>query len=263
MSAPQGKFGWYELMTTDTAAARSFYSSVVGWTTKDVGMPSMPYTTFNLGETGIAGMLTLPAEAAAMGATPSWIGYISVDDADAYAAKIVAAGGKLCKEPTDVPGMLRFAVVADPQGAAFVVFHSFPGMTPPANPPKPPDNGTSGWHELYTSDLQPAWDFYSAIFGWTTLSDMDMGPMGIYRVFGDGDATKPMGAGGMMTKSSNIPTPYWGFYFQVDAVSAAIERIKAGGGTIINGPHQVPGGSWIVQAQDPQGAFFNVVSAIA
>jgi uncharacterized protein len=263
MSAIQPHFGWYELMTTDTAAAGKFYSSVIGWTTKEMGAPEMPYTVFNVGDYGVAGMLTVPAEAAAMGTGPSWIGYIVVDDADAYVAKITAAGGRLCKEPTDVPGMLRFAVVTDPQGAAFVVFHSFPGMTPPANPPKPPEPGTIGWNELYAGDLEPAWDFYSKIFGWTVTTDMDMGPMGVYRIFSDGDATKAMGAGGMMTKPPNIPAPFWGFYIQADSVNAAIERIKAGGGSIVNGPMQVPGGSWVASGQDPQGAMFSVVSSNA
>jgi len=260
MSALQPHFSWYELMTTDTAAAGEFYSSVIGWSTKEMGAPGMPYTIFGIGDHGVAGMLTLPAEAAAMGAPPSWIGYIVVDDADAYVAKITAAGGKLCKEPTDVPGMLRFAVVTDPQGAAFVVFHSFPGMTPPANPPKPPDPGTIGWHELLSADLEPAWNFYSEIFGWTIVNDMDMKEMGVYRIFSDGDVSKAMGAGGMMTKPPMVPVPSWGFYFNVDAIQAAMERVKAGGGTIVNGPMQVPGGQWIVQGVDPQGANFSLVS---
>jgi len=257
MSAPQGKFAWYELMTTDTAAAGSFYSNVVGWSTKDVGMPGMAYTTFNVGEVGIAGMLATTPDAAAAGVPPSWIGYILVDDADAYAAKIVAAGGRLCKEPTDVPGMLRFAVVTDPQGAPFVVFHSFPGMTSPPNRPTPPDVGTVAWHELYTSDVDPAFDFYSSFFGWTKDSDMDMGPMGVYRIF----AIEGKQAGGMMTKPAAIPVPFWGFYFQVDNINSAIGRVKSGGGTITQGPHQVPGGSWIIQGVDPQGASFALVSA--
>jgi predicted enzyme related to lactoylglutathione lyase len=260
MSAIQPHFGWYELMTTDTEAAGRFYSSVVGWTTKDVGMPGMAYSTFNIGDIGQAGLMTLPADAAAMGTPPMWIGYISVDDTDAYVAKITAAGGKVYKEPADVPGMLRFAVVADPQGASFAVFHSFPGMTPPANPPKPPDPGTIGWHELLAVDLDPAWNFYSETFGWTVVNDMDMGPMGIYRIFSDGDTTKSMGAGGMMTKPPMVPVPVWGFYFNVDSINAAIERIKSGGGTVVNGPHQVPGGQWIVQGVDPQGANFALVS---
>jgi predicted enzyme related to lactoylglutathione lyase len=256
MYTPKGKFAWYELMTTDTAAAGKFYSSVVGWSTRDVGMPSMPYTTFNLGEIGQAGMMTVPPEAAAMGAGPSWIGYINVEDCDAHVAKIVEAGGKLCKPAVDVPGMLRFAVMTDPQGTPFVVFSNLPGMTPPANRPMPPDTGTIGWHELYANDLETAFEFYSSLFGWTKDSDMDMGPMGIYRIFSDG--TKQIG--GMMTKPPNMPAPFWTYYFHVDNINAAVERLKAGGGTVTMGPYQVPGDSWIVLGHDPQGATFALVS---
>ena len=255
MFTPNGKFGWYELMTNDLAASGKFYSDVVGWTTKDVSVAEMPYTTFNVGDAGVAGMLTVPGHSA-------WIGYIHVDDVDTHVEKIVEAGGKLWKGPTDVPGMLRFAVMSDPQGAAFVVFTSNPAMPSPPNPPKPPTPGTIGWHELYAGDLETAWEFYSKMFGWTIVNDMDMGPMGIYRIFSDGDATKTMGAGGMMTKDPKIPTPHWGFYIQVDAISAAIGRVTAGGGKVINGPMQVPGGSWIIQATDPEGIFFNLVSSV-
>ena len=254
MFTPKGKFGWYELMTSDTEAAGKFYSNVVGWTTKDVGNADMQYTTFNVGESGVAGMLHLPQHT-------GWIGYIHVDDVDAHVDKIVEAGGKLWKPATDVPGMLRFAVMADPQGAGFVVFTSNPAMPSPADPPKPPTPGTIGWHELYAADLEPAWEFYSTMFGWTINHDMDMGPMGVYRIFNDGDDTKLMGAGGMMTKDPNVPNPTWGFYFAVDGINAAIERINAAGGKVLLGPHQVPGDSWIVMAEDPQGAKFNLVSA--
>jgi uncharacterized protein len=254
MSENKGKFGWYELMTTDTAAAASFYTSVVGWTTKDVGVPGMPYTTFNLGDIGVAGMLTLPEGA---GGKPSWIGYIHVDDTDAYAARVEAAGGKICNPPTDVPGMLRFCVVTDPQGAPFVLFTSNPAMPTPPNRPEPPTPGTIGWHELYTTDLDAAWEFYSSFFGWTKETDMDMGPMGVYRIFNEGEKQ----IGGMMKKDDKIPNSSWGFYFHVDEINAAIERIKAARGTITNGPHQVPGNSWIAMGIDPQGASFAVVSA--
>jgi predicted enzyme related to lactoylglutathione lyase len=253
MFTPKGKFGWYELMTSDTQAAAKFYSSVVGWTTKDVGNADMSYTTFNVGEYGVAGMLSLPQHT-------GWIGYIHVDDVDAHVTKIVEAGGKVWKPATDVPGMLRFAVMSDPQGAGFVVFTSNPAMPSPANPPKAPTPGTIGWHELYAADLEPAWDFYSKMFGWTIARDMDMGQMGIYRIFNEPENPTPMGAGGMMTKDPNVPNPVWGFYFNVDGIDAAIERINAAGGKILMGPHQVPGDSWIVMAQDPQGAKFNLVS---
>jgi len=112
MFTPEGKFSWYEIMTSDTNSTGKFYSDVVGWKTQE--MPSgdgPPYTTFNLGNVGIAGMLHMPDHA-------SWIGYIAVGDVDAHIEKIIEAGGKLWKPATDVPGMLRFAVVSDPQGAA-------------------------------------------------------------------------------------------------------------------------------------------------
>src|ERR1700758_1044702 len=108
MFTPKGKFAWYELMTSDTKAAGKFYSDVVGWTTQEMPMNSAddtPYTVFNLGKVGMAGMLTIPGHVA-------WVGYIAVDDVDAHAEKIVEAGGKLLRPATDIPKVLRFAVMA-------------------------------------------------------------------------------------------------------------------------------------------------------
>jgi predicted enzyme related to lactoylglutathione lyase len=57
-----------------------------------------------------------------------------------------------------------------------------------------------------------------------------------------------------------VPAPFWNYYIQVDSASAAVERIRASGGNVVNGPHPVPGGSWIVQGVDPQGGFFALMS---
>ncbi len=251
MFTPKGKFGWYELMTSDTKAAGQFYSDVIGWATSEVSSADgMKYTTFNLGNAGIAGMLHIPGHT-------SWIGYIAVDDVDAHIEKVVEAGGKLLRPATDVPGMLRFAVMSDPQGAAIVLFTPHPAMPSPERP-APPTPGTIGWHELYTTDLEGGFEFYNKLFGWSKVSDMDMGPMGTYRIFDEGDH-KPMGDGGMMLKAPYVPVSSWTFYFIVDSIKAAIERVKSGGGKITNGPVQVPGGGWIIQAEDPQGAIFSLV----
>jgi predicted enzyme related to lactoylglutathione lyase len=125
--------------------------------------------------------------------------------------------------------------------------------------PVPPAPGTIGWHELHTSDIDGAFDFYSNLFGWTKQSDMDMGPMGIYRIFDQGDH-KQMGDGGMMTKGPHMPVSAWAFYFCVDSIAAAVKRVESGGGKIMYGPAQVPGGGWIINGQDPQGAMFNLVA---
>lgn len=115
MSTPNN-FLWYELMTSDTAAAGEFYSHVVGWNTGDGSTPRNPYTLFRIGDQGVGGMMELPKEACDQGAEPGWIGYIAVDDVDAEVKRVVAAGGSVLRDPDDVPGMLRFAVVADPHG---------------------------------------------------------------------------------------------------------------------------------------------------
>lgn len=244
-----GKFGWYELMTTDVAAAGEFYSKLLGLTTRKVGEDPMPYTVFEKDGMGIAGLMDLPKDA---GQVPAWIGYVHVPDVDAYAKRVEELGGTIKRPPTDVPGMLRFCVVSDLQGAPFVLFTSDPAM--PATTPKPPklSPGTVGWHELMAGELEPAFGFYSELFGWEKGEGHDMGPMGIYQMFTvEGEVT-----GGMMTKPKELPHPFWNYYFMVESCKASAEQLTAAGGKVVMGPHQVPGGSWIVQATDPQGGFF-------
>ena len=253
MFTPKGKFSWYELMTSDTVAAGKFYSDVVDWTTQEMpGGDGPPYTTFNIGGVGLAGMLNIPGHVA-------WVGYISVDDVDAHIEKVVEAGGKLLRPATDIPGMLRFAVMSDPQGAAIVVFTPDAAMPSPVRP-VPPAAGTIGWHELYTTDIDGGFDFYNKLFGWTKVSDMDMGQMGLYRIFDEGDHHQ-MGDGGMMQKGPHVPVSCWNFYFCVDSIGEAVKRVEAGGGKVMNGPMQVPGGGWIINGQDPQGAMFSLVAS--
>ena len=248
-------FVWYELMTTDAKAAEAFYRNVVGWKTQDASQPAMAYTLLLAGETPIAGLMTLPKDACDAGAKPGWIGYIGVDDVDTYAGRIASAGGKVHVPPTDIPNIGRFAMVADPQGVAFSLFRPVSEMPqPPADPAAP---GKVGWHELVALDGEKAFDFYADLFGWTKTEAIDMGEMGHYQLFAAGGSA----IGGIMTKPPGVPMPFWTYYFQVNGIGAAIERLKSGGGTVINGPMQVPGGSWIVQGIDPQGAMFSLVSA--
>ncbi len=250
------KFIWYELLTTDREAAEAFYKAVVGWNMADAGQPAMRYTILSAGDRGMGGLMELPAEAREAGGKPGWIGYIHVADTDAAASDIAAAGGTIHRPPDDIPNVGRFAVVADPGGAAFALLTPLPreDAPPPAEPTTP---GLVSWHELYSSlGDKAAIDFYGAQFGWETMHEMDMGPMGTYRIFGaDG-----VQMGGMMNKPENMPVSAWGFYVNVDGIDRAVERIGAAGGQVLMGPHEVPGGSWIVQARDPQGAAFALVS---
>jgi uncharacterized protein len=250
------RFCWYELMTTDAAKAVPFYRNVVGWDAQDAGQPGMDYTLLATKEGPVAGAMTMPDAARADGGGPVWMGHVAVDDVDAYAAKVVKAGGTIHRPPTDIPGVGRFAVVADPQGAVFLLFKGNGAPPPTAGPEKP---GYFGWHELMAADGPTAFDFYAGLFGWTKSQAIDMGEMGVYQLF----AADGQDIGGMMTKPAAAPRPYWSYYIQVDSANAAIARLKAGGGAVVNGPHQVPGGLWTVQAQDPQGGMFALVSVNA
>jgi predicted enzyme related to lactoylglutathione lyase len=252
--AHHGAWVWYELMTSDPVAAETFYRNVVGWEARDAG-PGMDYRLFSNGRRDICGMMPIPDEARANGARPSWAGYIAVDDVDATAEAIVSKGGVVHRQPSDIPGIGRFAVVADLHRAAFVLFHPQPTEAPPPAP-LPHEVGGCSWNELMAGDLDPAFAFYSDLFGWTKAESFDMGPMGPYQLF----AKDGLSIGGMMTKPPQLPVPHWQFYFRVDGIDAAIARIEAGGGKILNGPMEVPGDDWIVQAEDPQGVSFNLVS---
>lgn len=253
MSKTHGSFVWYELMTTDTKAAEAFYSDVIGWTAEDTSIPGVAYTTFLTDGVRLAGLMDLPEDARRMGAPPAWIGYIGVDDVDAAAEKTIALGGKVHRQPEDIPAIGRFAVVADPHGAAFCLFKGqgdMPAISQHAN-------GNVGWHELMAGNDKEAFAFYSEMFGWSKDQTIPMGDMGDYQLFANGGNA----IGGIMTKPPQIPAPpYWGFYFNVEALDAAIERATAHNARVVNGPMEVPGGAWIVNCLDPQGAFFSLVS---
>jgi predicted enzyme related to lactoylglutathione lyase len=242
----KGNFVWHEHLTKDPKAAIAFYSEVVGWKTQP--FEGTDYVMWVGAEGPQGGVMKLPEEAAKMGAPPHWMGNVQVDDVDAAAALAKKLGGKVYKEPADIPNVGRFAVLADPQGATIAIFKPTGTMTL-HDVTKP---GAVCWNELMTSDANAAFGFYSEIFGWKILDEMDMGPMGKYRLFGAGDQR----LGGMMNapKEHKMP-PAWLYYFETGSLDAGIARATKMGAKVLNGPMDVPGGR-IAQMMDPQGAAF-------
>jgi predicted enzyme related to lactoylglutathione lyase len=249
-----GSFAWCELLTTDTNAAGGFYKKVVGWKTKP-WPHDKSYTTFTTGGGPVAGMMILPDEAKKMGAPPNWMMYVGTPSVDDTATRVAQLGGRVLKQPDNIPDGGRFAVVADPQGAVFGLFTPKSGQ--PAKAQSEPGVGDFSWYELYTTDLEAGWTFYSTLFGWEKTTAMDMGEMGVYQMFRRGAGVP--GAGGMMKAPPGQPAA-WLPYAMVPDAKAAAERATASGGKIVNGPMEVPGGDWIAQGQDPQGAMFAVHS---
>ena len=247
-----GSFIWCELMTTDTDAAEAFYKEVVGWTTVDHA-PDGSYKIFTTATgVGVAGLMRLPDRGMQDAAPPHWLMYVGTPDIEATAMRIAQYGGRVLKQPATIADGGRFAIVADPHGAAFGIFQ------PPPNRPGPKRGGVGdfSWFELYTPDPDRAWTFYSTIFGWEKTSAMDMGEMGLYQMFGRGGGVP---SGGIMVPPPGAH-PAWMPYARVTDAKAAAASATAHGATIVNGPMEVPGGDWIAQGLDPQGAFFSLHS---
>jgi uncharacterized protein len=242
--AENGRFVWHELLTTDLKAAIAFYGEVTGWKSQPFGDDYVMW----VGSQGpLGGVMTLPEAAAKMGAPPHWIG--NVADVDVTTALAHKLGGKVYREPWDVPTVGRVAVIADPQGAPLSVFT-------PTNAMEIHDASREGefcWNELSTTDSAAAFAFYSELFGWKVQEEMDMGAMGTYRIFGTGDTR----LGGMMTSPPGGPTaPMWTYYTETSDLDAALARSTRNGAKIVSGPMVVPGGGRIAQLSDPQGVVF-------
>jgi uncharacterized protein len=246
-----GRFVWYELMTTDPEAAKRFYTDVIGWTAQD-WPGQMPYTVWQADGKGMGGLMGMPDEMRSAGVPPHWMGYVCVSDVDATTARATKLGGSVRVPPTDIPEVGRFAVLGDPQGATIALL-------------APQGEGTGGeqakvgfvgWNELSTTDNEAAFAFYSALFGWKHTSSLDMGEMGTYFMYGHADDPEDRSLGGIFETARIMGVhPHWLYFVNVADLEGAMERVKRSGGKVEHGPSDVPDGR-IAVCQDPQGAPF-------
>ena len=255
MGNPQGDWIWYELMTPDPAASTAFYGPLFGWDVNAAGPDNHYHIVTKDGE-GVAGFLTLSDDMQAHGAAPGWLGYIGVDDVDAKAAEIKAAGGTIHRAPWDIPGFGRAALVADPDGTVFYIMKgSMPGESTAFAKYKP-TVGHCAWNELMAKNADSTLNFYTQQFGWERADTMEMGDMGLYRfIKADG-----LVMGAAMDAMAGMPTG-WSFYLRVANIDDALDTITLNGGRVLNGPIEIPGGEFTVNAIDPQGAMFAIVGA--
>ena len=243
-----GQFVWYELMTSNAAGAKGFYPAVAGWGTED--WPHSQYTMWTSGGIPLGGIVQLRQDQMQQGMRSAWMPYIEAGDVDETARKAASIGGRVLFGPQDIPGTGRFAVIADPQGAVFAIYHS---LSPSEGFDGDPIPGRFAWHELTTTDYRGALEFYRRLFGWedTGSFDMEVGP---YQMYG----MKGKSFGGIFNRTpemGNMP-PFWLCYIAVPDLNKAVAAAKKNGGKVLNGPMEVPGGGWIAVLNDPQGAMF-------
>jgi len=248
----RGKFVWHQLMTRDVPGAKDFYSRLVGW--KTLPWPLDPaYTVCHADAGPVAGIMEIPSDLPSE--VPShWLQYIGTRDVDSTAQAAVRAGGSIVKAPSDMQGAGRYAVLKDPQGAVFAIID--PENAKPEAAGAPP-LGAFSWHELATSDNEAAFAFYSGLFGWDAIQRMDMGPLGVYLIFGENGVQR----GGIYIKPAENPgPPSWLPYVHVPNADEgyAVALSKGAKGTVP--PMDVPNGGRIANVIDPAGASFAVHS---
>lgn len=248
MANDPGYFTWYELMTTDVPAAAAFYRDVVGWGTQEASTSKLPYTLFTANETPTAGLMELPEEGRKMGAMPRWMGYVGVTDVHAAADRTKRLGGMVYVPPTDT-NIGRISVVADIRTAPFAIVDHL--RTTPQRPTDASKLGRIGWHELFAADLDKQVAFYCELFGWRQ-ADAKNHPADAYLSFSAGGQV----IAGALKKGPDEPVPFWLFYFNVEDLDAAAERVRAGGGRAVLNDEALPSGLWIARCVDPQGAAF-------
>ncbi|HYJ42398.1 MAG TPA: VOC family protein [Steroidobacteraceae bacterium] len=248
----RGRFVWHQLMTRDVPGAKEFYSGLMGW--KAQAWPLDPaYTVCHAGDVPVAGIMEIPADLPAE-VPAHWLQYIGTRDVDGTADAAVRAGGSVVKAPSDMAGAGRYAVLKDPQGALFAIIDPENAR---AESVGTPPLGTFSWHELATSDNEAAFAFYSGLFGWDAMTRMDMGPTGIYLVFGMNGVQR----GGMYIKPPDWPAPpNWMPYAHVPSVDASAANLESVGAQVLVAPMDVPGGSRISSFMDPAGAPFAIHS---
>ena len=250
-----GTFNWPELGTTDQDAAKKFYTSLFGWTFEDSDMgPSGTYTIFKQDGASVSALYTLEPRMREMGVPPHWEAYVTVEDADAAAARAKSLGATVMMEPFDVMEHGRMAVIQDPQGAVFCVWqarkHIGVGLLG--------EPGSLAWTQLNAADPAKAKAFYPALLGWQVQDDPMPAEMGggHYTTWLKADGP----AGGMMAMPPGQGAPsHWLSYFAVAAVDASTSKAQSLGAQVYVPPTDIPGTGRFSVLADPQGAVFALV----
>ena len=244
-----GQFVWYELTTPDAEASKKFYPRFTNWGTQPF---DNDYTMWTSGGVPFAGIFKLTDEMRQQGVPPNWMAYVEADDVDATVNKAKSLGANVLAGPGDIPNVGRYAVLTDPQDAAFGVYKS---VRQSGAWDGTPVIGRMSWHELMTKDHVAAFKFYSALFGWEKNGEMDMGGGNMYLMYGKGDKMY----GGMFTQTGDMVGmhPFWLMYIHVKDVAKAVDIATKAGAQVHRPQMDIPGGS-IAILGDPQGAGFAV-----
>lgn len=247
MAYRNNSFVWYENATPNKDASKAFYTETIGWKTQEMDMGEADvYVAVVAGEKPRGGIVD-----GQPGVPSHWLSYLRVADVDTTAKAVSENGGSVLAQPFTVPGVGRISVVADPQGAAFALFHEADEDTAQN---AEGGHGAFHWTELWAKDIVAVLPFYESTFG-LTAEKMPM-PDGDYYVLKSGD---DMVGGAMQSKIDEAPA-MWLPWVEVDDVDAAIGRTTANGGDVKAPAFSVPGVGYMSIIGDSQGAVLGVIT---
>lgn len=243
-----GKFAWFEHVSRDTATAKEFYGSLLGWQVKAFAPGA--YEVIHNGEQFIGGVV------AADDGTPNhWRSWLSVPDVDDRHAAALAAGAQPVLAPRDWPGIGRGATVLDPTGARVSLWKGAQGDRDDAQRVAA---GDWDWNELATPDPARALAFYESVFGYTH-EDWDMGASGMYHVLKGPDGVAR--AGVMKAPHEGMPA-LWTPYVKVEDTAATVAKVAPLGGTLLLEPKDVKDVGRIAILADPLGAVLGLIQPV-
>jgi uncharacterized protein len=245
-----GRFVWRDLMTTDPEKAKAFYGALFGWTTKPMDMGDFTYEILANGGEDFGGVVALDPS---HGIPSHWISYIHVPSVDEACATAARLGGTVPVEPTDIPGIGRFAVIGDPQGAHFSPYTAAPSDDAPDDAEGLPPVGGVTWNELMTGDVEAAKAFYGEVIGWQ-FDDMNNEMSGYrnYSVLKQGERMD----GGLMEKPEGVPGSFWTIYYRVSELEASLAEVARLGGQQMGPIIEVPTIGRLAWVTDPTGGMF-------
>ncbi len=246
-----GKVIWADLTTPDLAAAKKFYSGLLGWTFRDIHFGKADYAVASLDGRPVGGLvqrLVPPGEQR----RPAWLAFIAVRDVDAAKQTALSHGAKIVYEPRTFPERGRQAVFSDPEGAVFAVLASSSGD--PGDFLAAP--GAWIWNSLHAHDADKEAAFYQTLFGYDVF-DLPADD-GLDHLVLSSDDYARASVNSMPDKTSRRH-PHWvNFARVVDAADAAAKVVALGGRVLVE-PHVDRHGGRVALVADPMGAVFGLM----
>jgi uncharacterized protein len=246
---PDGYPCWLDYAAPDVAAAAAFYADVLGWDYDVSGPEYGHYHVALVGGRAAAGL----GQPSNDDTPPVWTVYLATRDVSAFARRAEALGATVLAPPLEVPGQGHLTVLRDPTGAVFAAWqplgHDGFGVEG--------THGAVAWCEVRTPDAVAAERFYTELLEVDSRPQPGVGPEP-YLTLGRDDE-RVAGILQMDAAWEGVP-PHWAAYFRVDDVVAAVDAVRAGGGSVDREPFDSTYGR-LAAVRDPNGAPFWLLQA--